>query len=398
MVEIENWETFDTILNTMFSTFTENRQTLKIDFEIDLDFKDKFDNFDILEEKVRYFFSNSGNSVTEIFISEKKPNVSSFYFQYTDKQNLPFEISITNESSRTIQFKPLESVSYNSSDYFLQCLHRAYERFTKLTNSENEKIGYPFFKHREMEKTMFFNEAVQEFCIVENITHRIHSQTDNLYKYTIIRPNSQDCLLTISNIGSSPMILFEKTASSAESKDDNGDKGNNDIPVAHPVDEDGLLQHIAQDLKQEFDTFSKNFPPSLNKTIQQLLTLNRWFQNSEEPLAWKENYETIEKVRVQFEKKIAMINKSRRPPVNPELLEPELQDQDKLRAKLKRWFKKLLELHFGLRARQLRSRNKYKIFYEHRITNAIAEHIMDEPGVNEAFAHFQSLLRQCGAF
>ena len=81
-------------------------------------------------------------------------------------------------------------------------------------------------------------------------------------------------------------------------------------------------------------------------------------------------------------------------PVNPKWIPLE---RTELCEKLKRWFKKLLELHFGLRARQLGSRKKYKLFYEHRITNAIAEHIMDEPGVNEAFAHFQSSLQQCGA-
>ncbi len=82
---------------------------------------------------------------------------------------------------------------------------------------------------------------------------------------------------------------------------------------------------------------------------------------------------------------------TRHSPVNPESLSPPLTEHQ-LREKLKRWFKKLLELHFGLRARQLRSRKKYKLFYEHRITNAIAEHIMDEPGVNEAFAHFVKIL------
>jgi hypothetical protein len=174
------------------------------------------------------------------------------------------------------------------------------------------------------------------------------------------------------------------------------DPGKDDIPVASVVHDDDFLRQIAVNLKIEFETYSKFFDQNIDKEVRSLLNVEKWFQDKKQRLAWKENYDTIEKVRVVFEKVIVNINSNQLLPVNPGSLEDEL-EPSQLCNKLKGWFRKLLELHFGLRARQLRSRKKYKLFYEHRITNAIVEHIMDEPGVNEAFAHFQSLLRQCGA-
>ena len=167
-----------------------------------------------------------------------------------------------------------------------------------------------------------------------------------------------------------------------------------DIPVAPAVDDDGFLEHIAMDLNNEFQTFSDLFQPSIDNKVKRLLHVQNRFQVKEEPQSWEENYVAIEEMRKKFKNMIVMMETTESLPDNSKSISLEIPE---LSEKLKRWFKKLLELHFGLRARQLGSRKKYKLFYEHRITNAIAEHIMDEPGVNEAFAHFQSSLQQCGA-
>ena len=283
----------------------------------------------------------------------------------------------------TISFQQhTPNVIYNSSIYFSRCLERAYERCNKLADSEEKKIIAYRFSNSGMTKDNFFEERVQNFCSHHEFHCNSESKDIDVPEWTLTDTNNQQYYLTISNIQAAPCILFEKLAPSAVLREDG-------------TDENDLLIHLAKDLQNEFNTFSNLFQPKIVKKVVRLLDVKKWFQVKEQPQSWEENYVAIEEMRKQFKNMIVMIEKNNSLPVNPDLIRPK--SLPEICEKLKRWFKKLLELHFGLRARQLGSRKKYSIFYEHRITNAIAEHIMDEPSVNEAFAHFQSLLQQCGA-
>lgn len=355
-------------------------------FKVDKKFESEFDNFENVEDKVRSsFFGLTNKKIIETEIPNISRTKMEFYFHYSFNNNqFPFYVAITNKETRTIFIRKRGiAVIDDPSTYFLQCLDRAYERFTFLTESEKEKRNGYSFSNSHMDQDNFFGKIVEEFCYRRRFSCEfLKGESTNVYDWIIIDRNKLKYYLTISNIPSSQMIFFEKLAPSA-------------VLGEYETDKNDLLIHLAQDLINEFETFKKLFKNDLLKEVYGLLNVEKWFRVEEQSQTWKENYVAIEKVRKQFENMIARL-KHNPFPVNPELFEDGL-ETSQLREKLKRWFKRLLELHFGLRARQLRSREKYKLFYEHRITNAIVEHITGEPGVNEAFAHFQSLLRQCGA-
>jgi len=381
MGEITSWEMFDTFLRETFKNFQRNGfKNIPIidDFNIKGTFQRDFGNFDTVEDKVRiFFFDYRQSKIIETEIPDINRRKIKFYFQNLYDENgkddengkFLFKISMIDEDTIKIKFQERTSkVKYDSSIYFSECLNRAYEKCNKLADSEENKIIAYRFSNSGMTEDIFFKERVEDFCLRHNFSYISKSENIAVPEWTLTDIYNQEYSLKISNIAGSPCIFFTKLAPSAVLREDG-------------TDENDLLIHIADDLKKEFQTFSNLFQREIVKKVYRLLDVKKWFQVKKQPQSWEENYVAIEKVRVGFKELIVKIDSN----------EPQLC------KKLKRWFKKLLELHFGLRARQLGSRKKYELFYEHRITNAIAEHIMDEPGVNEAFAHFQSSLQQCGA-
>ena len=377
MDAIEAWETFDIILTKRFKFFLSesgNSGGVTTDIHIEPTFQSDFGNFDTVEDQVRlFFFKYRGKQIIETKIPEISEEELKFYFQNLTDENRKFLFKISKtgkEGWYKIHFEERKSEDiYDSSNYFSNCLDRAYEKFNKLADS----VLYNF-SNSEMNEDTFFEEKVEEFCSRQNFDCNSKESDSPVAKWTITdRNNDQKYSLTISNIQSDPFIFFEKLAPSS-------------VPGEDETYEDGLLIHLAADLETEFKTLKKLFKGKLDTEVRCLLDVKKWFRVKEQPPSWKENYVAIEKVRKQFENMIVILNHD----------DPNSQsfvlDKPETCEKLKRWFKKLLELHFGLRAQQLRSRKKYKLFYEHRITNAIAEHIMDEPGVNEAFAHFVKIL------
>jgi hypothetical protein len=389
MGEITSWKMFNTFLGEKFKKFSDHYRTFRFTTQFDPKgtFRSDFGNFDTVEDRVRIFFFDPPNTrIIETEIPKISENVLEFYFQDLKDENgkFLFKISMIHEKTIELIFQQRNSeVIYNSSIYFSRCLDRAYEKFKKLADSKENKIIAYRFSNSKMTKDNFFEERVEDFCSRHNFRYNSEPKDIVVPEWTLTDKNDQKYSLTISNIPAGPCIFFKKLAPSAVLREDG-------------TDENDLLIHLAEDLQNGFNTFSNLFQPNIDEKVERLLDVEKWFQVKEQPQSWEENYVAIEEMRKQFKNMIVMIEKNNLLPVNPDRIS--LEDSPlEICEKLKRWFKKLLELHFGLRARQLGSRKKYSIFYEHRITNAIAEHIMDEPSVNEAFAHFQSLLQQCGA-
>ncbi len=294
---ISGWDSFETFLEKKFKKFENPLSTrwgLTTDFQIiEPTFQSDFGNFDKVEDKVRsFFFTYQKIRIIETEIPNIRTEEVEFYFQTLKNSNIQmtrnflFKISkIDEEGWYEIIFAERESI-YDSSIYFSDCLNRVYEKFQKIHKladvEETKVIGYNF-SNSEMNQENFFEERVQAFCLHHEFNCISEPNDGYLPKWTITDTNNQKCSLTISNIQGGPCIFFQKLAPSA-------------VLGEYETDKNDLLIHLAQDLKNEFETFKELFKGELDTEVPCLLDVEKWFWVKEEPQSWKENYVAIEKV------------------------------------------------------------------------------------------------------